>query len=197
MKILLTNFFLKKKVKGRGLYNLNYGHKTEPEAREKYEEKYEVKVEQVVLVVNKNQPWLCSSPDEIIKLNGKEVMLLEIKYPSSCAKKPIVEEDRINVGYLKWDQNGNIFLKKSDRYYTQIQFSMYVLNCKWCHFLLYFPASELICLLIKRDDLFLKPVIKKLELFYFNYYLPEYIECLKNVSATTKFKFPFLSFFYP
>lgn len=130
---------------------------------------------------------MCGSPDgvvvEIDENFNLSIKLLEIKCPTSCKDRPIVEivddEIFINVPYLDVNpKTGQIVLKKNDKYYTQIQILMYLINSESCYFYIYSPVeSEL--LIVPRDEGFIKKVIFKLEDFYFKYFLP-------FVSATFK-----------
>ena len=123
--------------------NLRYGRDMEPIAREKYRELTKNEIFQSGLVVQKEKPWLCASPDAIVKDENGQFFVLEIKCPSSCKDKKIV------VPYLV-----NNSLKKSHQYYTQVQIQMFCCNLPLAHF---FVFSETDCKLItvQRDDLFL------------------------------------------
>ncbi|KAM7282140.1 hypothetical protein ISCGN_002290 [Ixodes scapularis] len=68
-----------------------YGIEKEPEARREYESLEKHKVIQVGLVCAP-QPWLCYSPDGLVEEDG-EIRLLEIKCPSRCEAKPVVNRD--------------------------------------------------------------------------------------------------------
>ena len=107
------------------------------------------------------KPWLCASPDAIIKTTLGELIVLEIKCPSSCAGQSI------SVPYLINDQ-----LKKSHQYYTQIQIQLFCCNLKSAQLFVYSDIDfKLINIL--RDDEFLFKLVPKLESIYFENILPE------------------------
>ncbi|KAG0430787.1 hypothetical protein HPB47_022383 [Ixodes persulcatus] len=87
----------------------SYGVAKEPEARKEYESSEKKKV---------IQPWLCCSPNGLVEENG-EIRLLEIKCPSRCDTKPVVDEN-INVDYLQYEGK-ELKLQESHVYYTQVQ----------------------------------------------------------------------------
>lgn len=74
------------------------------------------------------------------------------------------------MSYLKIS-NGEIVLKASHVYYTQIQILMYCTGLNDCHFYI-FNFIEPLLLVIKKDPIFLSNLISKLDTFYFSYYLP-------------------------
>ncbi|CAN7948593.1 unnamed protein product, partial [Ixodes pacificus] len=146
----------------------SYGVAKEPEARKEYESSEKKKVIQVGLVVCVPQPWLCCSPDGLVEENG-EIRLLEIKCPSRCEKKPVVDEN-INVDYLQYEGK-KLKLQESHVYYTQIQVSMYIVGANVCDFYVYSPKGPE-CVTVMKDMPFLKKVVPKLEWFFFRHYFP-------------------------
>lgn len=99
------------------------------------------------------------------------VMLLEIKCPSSRWKKPLTEKPLL--AYLaECKQSKDIVLRKSHTYYTQIQICMYVLQLDECDLFLYCSVDKK-TLHIKRDEEFLSDAIPKLRSFYFTHYIQE------------------------
>ncbi|XP_067142194.1 uncharacterized protein [Centruroides vittatus] len=84
--------------------SMKYGICNEPLAIEEFSKSYHFSVRKSGLIVNVRQPWLCCSPDGLIKV-GSEFILLEIKCPFSCKDKPIVNyKDKIcNVNYLQFE----------------------------------------------------------------------------------------------
>ncbi len=123
--------------------NLRYGRMTEPKAKVKYAEVTGNKVIDSGLTVKANQPWLCASPDALVKTGTGELVVLEIKCPSSCKNKPIM------VPYLKEGQ-----LSKSDKYYTQVQVQLYCCNLSKANFFV-FSEEDYVLLEVQRDDAFL------------------------------------------
>ncbi|GBP67984.1 Exonuclease [Eumeta japonica] len=166
----LASQFKKNKFDGKMTEAMKYGLETESNARKSFEEQSGLKVTSVGLIINMTQPFMATSPDGIIL---SESSLLEIKCPFSCKNQQIVNrDDKVsNVPYLKIDENNDIYLKKSDKYYTQIQVSMYILNVNKCHFFVY-SSRDNVELIVERDEHFLEELIPKIEWFYFQHYLP-------------------------
>ncbi|XP_026462791.1 uncharacterized protein LOC113378640 [Ctenocephalides felis] len=100
---------------------------------------------------------------------------MEVKCPISCNSKPIVSEDGIvNVPYLQ-HINGNLKLCTGHSYYTQCQISLYVCGMYECDLFIWSPAGSC-CVTVYRDEEFLQNLVPKLELFYFEQYLPILVE---------------------
>lgn len=155
--------------------SMNYGKKYEPEARKYYEETCNMQVKEMGALVSSSQHWICVSLDGVVVKDACVVKIIEIKCPSSCEKKAIVdyENQRCNVNYLQII-NGTLTLKKSSQIYTQCQVQMYVSGQHTCDLLVYTPIqnrSEIIS--VHRDEKFLENVIPIAEEFYFKNFLPK------------------------
>lgn len=126
-----------------GNSSTEYGLKMESIARKKYAELTKTVVAQLGVVISQCCPWLCASPDGVARNNGS-LKLLEVKCPSSCAGKEIVNRDSnvCNVPYLEF-VDGNLTLNQNHSYFTQIQVSLFVLNLEECDFL--FTAQRTQC----------------------------------------------------
>ena len=123
--------------------NLRYGREMEPIARSAYKQLTANEVYDSGLVIQYGHPWICSSPDGLIKDANNEILCLEIKCPSSCKDKNIV------VPFIVNNQ-----LKKSHQYFTQVQVQMFCCNLKMTHLFIYSSCDQnLIC--VPRDDIFL------------------------------------------
>ncbi len=123
--------------------NMRYGREMEECAKKKYVEVTGNTVFESGLFVKSSQPFLCASPDSLIKDGNGNMMTLEIKCPSSCKDK------NINVPYL--DETG---LKPNHEYYSQVQLQMYCANVEMCHFFV-FSEVDWVQIVIPRDDSFL------------------------------------------
>ena len=79
-----------------------YGIEQEPTAASKFSEMFNVKLLKVGLIINPDEPMLCCSPDGLF-FKENVLCLLEIKCPSSCQNKNIVDFERklSNVKYLQ------------------------------------------------------------------------------------------------
>lgn len=80
------------------------------------------------LIVLPEKPWLCCSPDGLIKL-GDDSIVVEIKRPHRCIKSPIVDDEtkKCFVEYLHF-VNGELCLRQTYCYYTQLRIQLYILN---------------------------------------------------------------------
>lgn len=77
---------------GKGASNMQYGLKTENKAFKVFCDLYKIDVIKSGLVVHISRPWISASPDGLILKNGKISSVLEIKCPSSCKQKSIVDQ---------------------------------------------------------------------------------------------------------
>lgn len=158
-------------IKGKGASNMLYGLETENKAYNMFSSTYNVEVIKSGLIIHIAKPWICASPDGLILNNGEITSVLEIKCPSSCKYKPIIDPVTgiPNLSYLKL-QNKEIFLKSSHVYYTQIQILLYCTGLSDCNLYIFNNIQPLL-LIIKRDTSFLNSLIPKLDLFFFKFYL--------------------------
>lgn len=176
MSSLLDSFMSNKGFKGNAA--TRYGNKMEDHALQEYlkiamSDNAFMKVIKCGVVVRESQPWLCASPDGILLDNNKTIKLIEVKCPHSCAGKSIINEDgSCNVRYLVTDTSGQVLLRESDVYYTQIQMQLYVTGLTECDLVIY-SSDQTVVVNIKINQLFLSQIVPKIEDFYFKFYLPK------------------------
>lgn len=177
---LAIRFVKDKKIMGKGLKYVEYGNRMEHFAFKKYKYINNVHVIKCGLVIHQKQPWICASPDGLVLHLNKVKKLLEIKCPYSCKDTLLINKDsgKLNVPYLKFDREKNIYLKQTHNYFTQCQIQMYCTGLEECD-LFVCTKQDCITVSVKKDELFLEKLVKKMEEFYFNYYLPE----LTNVNS--------------
>ncbi|KAG5858289.1 hypothetical protein JTB14_025697 [Gonioctena quinquepunctata] len=144
-----------------------YGREHESKARVMYKSLFNVNVMNVGVVVSEKQPWLCASLDGVVIEDSKITKIVEIKCPSSCEKKSIVDfsTETCNVPYLKF--NGNkAELRESTAYYIQCQVQMYISVLDLCDLFIYIPVQNgSICIAVKRNEIFLSNTVIKCEKF--------------------------------
>lgn len=135
-----------------------------------------VEVLQCGLIIHEKMPWICCSPDGIVLKNGKLDRILEIKCPISFKEKPFIDyvDGKVKLKYLKYNSLGQLILKPSSIYYTQCQILMMCTGLQKCDLFIYNNIKPII-LCIERNDTFLNNISKKIEIFYFNYYLPNIV----------------------
>lgn len=112
------------------------------------------------------QPWTCVSADALVIEDYCITKVLEIKCPSSCHSKPILEPDtkKLNVGYLYLDDNNVVQLKSSHIYYTQCQVLVYATGLNESD--LFVWSLKASCLVtVDRDEPFLQSLIPKVMSF--------------------------------
>ena len=112
---------------------MRYGTDTEAEARKKYQQSFDVRVEQSGMVICDIFSWLSSSPDGLIVKENNSLHLIEIKCPFKCKNKNI--ED---LNYL--DKGGN--LKRTHTYFCQIQLSMWICKCETATLYIYSSVDQ-------------------------------------------------------
>ena len=158
-------------AKNINLSSCKYGKDTESKARKIYEEHFNVEVKEIGVLVSFNQPWLCASVDGVVLKEGSVTKFVEIKCPSSCKEKPIIDlskkdyKEKSNVPYFQFENN-TVNIKKKTKYYHQIQMQIYVSGFDECDIFVYSPVGSC-CLTVERDEQFIKNAVLKCEKFYF------------------------------
>lgn len=133
-------------------------------------------VQKCGLLVSLERPYIGASPDGLLFNDA----VIEIKCPYVSRDKPINE---VTVPYLHLDENGFLTLKKTHKYYYQIQGQLYASKRKRCVFIV-FTFTEFITIIIERDQLFIDNMLIKLDSFYNQYLKPAIISkfLFKNYS---------------
>jgi len=146
-------------IKGKGASNILHGLDTENKAYNTFSSLYNVEVIKSGLIIHISKPWIYVSPDGLILNNGEITFVLDIKCPSFCKNKPIIDSitGMPNLRYLKF-QNNEIVLKPSHVYYTQIQILLYCTGLNYCNLYIFNDIRPLL-LIIKRDKSFLDSLI--------------------------------------
>lgn len=153
--------------------SVEYGKRKESLALRAYKKSKNVDVIPLGLLVSVSQPWLGASVDGVVIEDFCVTKLVEIKCPSSCKYKHVVDFDTgtSNVGYLKFI-DGILQLHDSHMYYTQCQMQMYITGLTVCDFFVWSKFSH-VTVEVHRNDEFLSPLIPRLQKFYFGYYIEE------------------------
>lgn len=133
IKKLVDDIIDPKKVDVR---STKYGLVSEARAKINYTQLYTEQSVDVGALVFYNQTWLCVSIDSVVVKDGKITKLLEIKSPSSCKNKPVIDHSnkKSNVKYLNV-KNNEVTLVESDVYFTQCQIMLYVTGLTYLDFL--------------------------------------------------------------
>ena len=169
-----------KLVTGSKCYNLSnmkpvkWGQNNEEKAKLAYICKMKtthksLQVNQSGLLIDYKKPFLAASPDGYVKCNCCEDRLLEIKCPYKYKEKKISE---INDKTFFITEDGS--LKRTHRYFTQVQLQMYVFGLKSCDFVVY-TNKECHVIAIPYDKEFCDQLVKVCEKFFFTFILPELV----------------------
>ncbi|XP_041837562.1 uncharacterized protein LOC121637448 [Melanotaenia boesemani] len=119
------------------------------------------------LVVHPNAPWLAAIPDGLV-YDPKEQSshgLLHIK----CAHL----QSFVECSFLIC-RDGVLQLKRSHAYYWHIQGEMMITGMSWCDLLVH-SRGDILVQRIYRDEATIRLMNKKLEEFFFSYYLPSLV----------------------
>ena len=119
------------------------------------------------IIKNDNQCF-GASPDGIVECECCGKGGIEIKCPFMCAKVSIEEKVQSGEFYL----NTSYQLAKGHKYYTQVQFQMYVLDLQHVDFVVWSPQDHVI-IRVARDEEFIVSTVDKLKLLWKNHILPE------------------------
>lgn len=121
----------------KGNASTRYGVENEIIAKEELENVIGNKIQSAGMIVDIDQPFLAVSPDGLIDRE----FLVEIKCPSSA--KELTPLEAINNKIIKCCEikNGNLFLKRNDNYYYQIQGQLHVTRRMYCYFCIWTPKG--------------------------------------------------------
>ena len=153
-----------------------WGYKHESTARAEYKslmlKKHKgFKLFESGLIICPTLPHLGASPDGIIECDCHGRGTIEIKCPFSCRKKGFEEASENSTFFLEYF-NGRLTVKKSHKYYYQLQAQMKLSQTSYCD-LVVWNEEELIVVQVKKDDTFIEETIEKITSFYTRAVLPE------------------------
>ena len=127
---------------------MQHGIEQECFARIKYEEKFDLFVEQIGFVKHPTIEFFGASPDGLVGDDG----MLEIKCPNSKT-------------HIKYLNDG----KPPSKYIPQMQCQMAVTGRKWCDFVSFDPRMpeglDFFVVRLNRDDVYIKEMETKVEKF--------------------------------
>ena len=124
------------------------------------------------LYIKGDYPCLAGSPDGLFTCKCCTPATLEIKCPYSVRNDNIMEKEIYEkVDFLE-DNNGIPQLKRTHRYYTQVQAQMWLCGVKHAFFVVWTMGGKPFYEKIKFDQAFITKVVNSLTLFYKAYALP-------------------------
>jgi len=157
--------------------SLKWGRTKEPIAKKKFiaykklKYKETVKVQDCGIFLSKNKCYLGASPDGIIT-SDSEKRLLEIKCPYKWRNSSVSGACKDKTFYCFMDDtNGQIQLKKSHRYCTQIQGQMAICNYNMCDLVIY-TNVDIKIISVQFDKSFWETMEAKLHGFYTQHIIP-------------------------
>lgn len=121
-----------------GNFATSWGKEHERIAKEEFEEKKSVKIEECGLFIDGEQNYLAATPDGLIGDEG----IVEIKCPSSAANfspKDAINNNKITFAFI--DGSGNVKLKKNHNYFFQVQGQLHITKRSYCVFIIWTPLG--------------------------------------------------------
>ena len=109
------------------------------------------------LFVCSEHPFLASSPDRLVDING----IVEVKCPFVSKDRPITT---VTVPYLKL-RDDELCLDQNHDYYYQIQGQLLCTGRQFCDFVV-FTLVNIKVIRIQRDEDFIKSMVSELKHFY-------------------------------
>ena len=156
--------------------SLQWGRDHEEDARQAYSRKSgpTMILTRSGLVIHPEHGWLACSPDDLVSDTVAESQgLVEYKCPYS-ARDITVEEACKKKDFMCMLNSGKVTLKRTHKYYYQVQGQMAITRRWWCDFVIWTPHSTTVER-INFDEEFWATVVPKLELFYDRAIVPELV----------------------
>ena len=123
---------------------LKHGRDSEVKARNAYIDNTGRTVRECGLVVNPTLPWLGASPDGLICDPLESTLgILEIKCPYSY-RLCTVQEAAAGHNFFASVVDGAVIVKRSNKYYHQVQGQMALAGVLWCDFMIYTFKNHII-----------------------------------------------------
>ncbi|XP_051996604.1 uncharacterized protein LOC127653855 isoform X1 [Xyrauchen texanus] len=140
----------------------------EPEVLANYAELMQVNVLPAGFVIHPDAPHLGASPDGRVYDPSESPPFGLVEVKSSTKNDPS------QVAHLKV-QEGHASLKRSHKYYWQVQGQLAITGLTWCDFVTD-TLSNLTVERIWRDDSFIAEMKEKLDVYYYGTYMNAYLE---------------------
>ena len=127
------------------------------------------KIENCGLYVLKSKPYIAASPDGILRCKCHGQTTIEIKCPFKIRHKTVAEGAH-ECDFLTME-NSIIMLKKTHKYYTQIQSQMEITKTKQAFFVVW-TMKDVLIQQITVDKEHIKKVFNNLDIFFKTYVCP-------------------------
>ena len=151
-----------------------YGQDNETAALLAYEKQQGERVMRCGLVVPPGAAWLGCSPDGVVcDEGGMPIKLLEIKCPLMGKEHTSLEMAVTPPPFLQ-ASGENVELRRKNRYFSQVQLSMAILNVNACDLAVYSKVDDSVLVVrVPRDRVYGRNLIAKLHEVYFKHILPQ------------------------
>ncbi|XP_050547941.1 uncharacterized protein LOC126909549 [Daktulosphaira vitifoliae] len=164
-------------------YVEQYGIVNEPKAIELFEKKMDVKIEMCCKFIDENINYLIAKPDGLIGKDG----IVEVKCPVNA--QYLTPEKAIKnkvLKYVHYNENKELILKRSSRFFYQIQGELHITQRQYCYLIIWTPKGIVYCKILRDDKFWNDYMESKLIYFYENIMLPEIlnIHLTKNLNIT-------------
>ena len=161
------------KILGKGrdlshLHPIQWGRESENKAKEKFIQMEFLKhrsftVKESGLVIHPQFPYVAASPDGICVCKCCPDMVLEIKCPYSIRDKTIDDGWKTTDFLEKVDK---IMLKRSHKYYTQVQAQLALTKCKKGYFVVWTTVGDPLIETVAFDNDHWRKVLHNLTIFF-------------------------------
>lgn len=151
----------------------NYGKINEHKAKEKIEEKCNLKIAECGIFIDHEHQYLGATPDGLVGDRG----ILEIKCPYSA--RDLTPEEGINtkkISIWKKNKDGVYEINKIHKWYYQVQGQLHISKRDYCILGVWTPKGLKTEIITKDDEFWEKEMFHKLKSFYFDSMLPEIID---------------------
>ena len=144
---------------------MEFGTENETYAAETYAESFGFDIHEVGFIINPTRPYLGCSPDRRVYDPADDGTwgLLEVK----CSTKDSIQD----LPFFRTNDDANLELRHSHRYYEQIMGQMGLTGAPWCDFFVW-TQNDFHRERIHYDHTFFMNMLEKLDDFYFRYFLP-------------------------
>ncbi|CAH1155497.1 unnamed protein product [Phaedon cochleariae] len=148
-----------------------YGNDNEENAIRDFQLLTGKKVINCGLFIDRNHPFLAASPDGLIDTDA----IVEVKCPYKA--KDVTPEEGIKQKLIQFAtfENGVFSLKRTDKYYYQVQGQLFVTGRSICYFIVW-TQFGLLYEQITKDEGLWNEMFPKLKEFYFQHLLPTILE---------------------
>ena len=168
---------------------LQYGHLNEKNAKDAYLTKMRhkhvtLRVEPCGFVINPDFPEIGASPDGLIRCACCPGGCLEVKCTFQHRNTTVSQACTDRKFCLDLSDDGTYTLKKTHRYYTQVQTQIFVTGSAFCDFVMWSPLETAI-VRVQPDQAFWARLLQKSQEFFNAVCLPQLVACYFTRQAQT------------